>query len=60
MQIFFQRYPEVARDRPPIELEYREDVAILTIRTFSFGLQDHLNGTDTEMDYVLDLIKEKK
>jgi len=37
MHIFSQRYPEVARDLPPIELEYREDVAILTIRTFSFG-----------------------
>lgn len=37
MQIFSQRYPEVARDRAPIELEYRGDVAILTIRTFSFG-----------------------
>jgi len=37
MQIFSQRYPEVAQDRPPIELEYRGDVAILTIRTFSYG-----------------------
>lgn len=37
MQIFSQRYPEVARDLLPIELEYRGDVAILTIRTFSFG-----------------------
>lgn len=34
---FNERYPEVARQRPPIELEYREDVAILTIRTFSSG-----------------------
>jgi C-terminal processing protease CtpA/Prc len=37
MQIFRERYPDAASDRPPIELEYREDVAILTIRTFSFG-----------------------
>ncbi len=34
---FNQRYPDVARQRPPIDLEYREDVAILTIRTFSSG-----------------------
>jgi hypothetical protein len=37
MQIFAQRYPDAAREHPPIELEYRGDVAILTIRTFSFG-----------------------
>jgi hypothetical protein len=37
MQIFSQRYPEAAQNRLPIELEYRGDVAILTIRTFSFG-----------------------
>ncbi|MGD8539208.1 MAG: S41 family peptidase [Candidatus Aminicenantes bacterium] len=34
---FNQRYPDIARQRPPIELEYRGDVAILTIRTFSSG-----------------------
>jgi hypothetical protein len=43
MQIFSQRYPEAAQDRPPIELEYREDVAILTIRTFSFGAYQTAN-----------------
>jgi hypothetical protein len=32
---FNERYPDIARQRPPIELEYKEDVAILTIRTFS-------------------------
>ena len=30
-----RRYPEVYRDRPPIQLDYRNDVAILTVRTFS-------------------------
>jgi C-terminal processing protease CtpA/Prc len=30
-----RRYPEIYRDRPPIELEFRDDVAILTLRTFS-------------------------
>ncbi len=37
MDRFNQRYPGIARQRPPIELEYRGDVAILTIRTFSSG-----------------------
>ncbi len=37
MEIFSQRYPESSRDLTPIELEYRGDVAILTIRTFSSG-----------------------
>lgn len=37
MDRFSRRYPDVARQRPPIELEYKEDVAILTIRTFSSG-----------------------
>ena len=34
---FNQRYPDIARQSPPIELSYKEDVAILTIRTFSSG-----------------------
>jgi len=33
--IFQERYPEAAKDEPPIELEYRDDIAILTIRTFA-------------------------
>jgi hypothetical protein len=37
MQVFSERYPDAARDHPPIELDYRGGVAILTIRTFSFG-----------------------
>lgn len=36
-QIFSRRYPDVAQDRPPIEIKHRGDVAILTIRTFSSG-----------------------
>ncbi len=36
-QIFPQRYPEAAQNRPPIKIKYRGDVAILTIRTFSSG-----------------------
>ncbi len=32
---FRERYPEAARTKPPIELAYRGDTAILTIRTFS-------------------------
>jgi C-terminal processing protease CtpA/Prc len=32
--IFQKRYPEAAKDEPPIELEYRDEIAILTIRTF--------------------------
>jgi len=32
--IFEERYPEAAKNLPPIELEYRDDTAILTIRTF--------------------------
>lgn len=35
--IFNQRYPEAAKGSPPIQLEYKENVAILTIRTFSDG-----------------------
>lgn len=37
MNIFKQRYPEAAREFPPIELEYRKNAAILRIRTFSFS-----------------------
>jgi hypothetical protein len=33
-RIFEERYPDVARDLPPIELEYRENIAVLTIKTF--------------------------
>ena len=33
-RIFEKRYPDAARTLPSIELEYREDIAILTIRTF--------------------------
>ncbi len=32
--IFEERYPDVPRNLPPIELEYRANIAILTIRTF--------------------------
>jgi hypothetical protein len=30
-----RRYPEIYQDRPPIQLDYKNDVAILTVRTFS-------------------------
>ncbi len=32
--IIEERYPDAARNLPPIELEYRENIAVLTIRTF--------------------------
>jgi hypothetical protein len=32
--IFEERYTDVPRNLPPIELEYRENIAVLTIRTF--------------------------
>jgi len=35
--IFEARYPDAAKNPPPIELEYRGDIAILTIRTFGGG-----------------------
>ncbi len=35
--IFEARYPDAAKNPPPIELEYRGDIAILTIRTFVGG-----------------------
>lgn len=36
-RLFRQRYPEAAQEQPPLKVEYRDDVAILTIRTFSDG-----------------------
>jgi C-terminal processing protease CtpA/Prc len=36
-RIFQKRYPGANPSRPPMELDYRGDVAILTIRTFSDG-----------------------
>jgi C-terminal processing protease CtpA/Prc len=36
------------------------DRGIVPDYPFTRTIQDHLNGTDTEMDYVLDLIKEQK
>jgi hypothetical protein len=36
-RIFQKRYPQANLSRPPMELDYRDDVAILTIRTFSDG-----------------------
>lgn len=30
-----RRYPEIYRDRPPIQLDFKNGVAILTVRTFS-------------------------
>jgi C-terminal processing protease CtpA/Prc len=36
-RIYRKRYPEADPSRPPMELDYRDDVAVLTIRTFSDG-----------------------
>jgi C-terminal processing protease CtpA/Prc len=36
-RIFQERYPDAARSLPPLEVEYRGNTAILTIRTFSDG-----------------------
>jgi C-terminal processing protease CtpA/Prc len=36
-QTFRKRYPEAAETQPPMEMEYRGDAAVLTIRTFSDG-----------------------
>jgi C-terminal processing protease CtpA/Prc len=33
--IFASRYPEAQRERPPIQLEYKENIGILAVRTFS-------------------------
>lgn len=35
--IFEERYPDAAKSPPPIELDYRADIALLTIRTFVGG-----------------------
>jgi hypothetical protein len=35
--VFKKRYPEAAKNLPPIELDYRGEAAILTIRTFAEG-----------------------
>jgi len=32
-----RRYPEIYLNRPPIQFEYKNDIAILTVRTFSSG-----------------------
>jgi hypothetical protein len=36
-RLFRQRYPEAAQEKPPLKVEYRDDIAILTIQTFSDG-----------------------
>ncbi|MFA9452417.1 MAG: S41 family peptidase [Candidatus Aminicenantaceae bacterium] len=36
-RIFQERYPAATRSLPPLEVEYRGDTAVLTIRTFSDG-----------------------
>ncbi len=35
--IFSTRYPEAATEKPPIQLEYKKGIALLTIRTFGMG-----------------------
>ncbi|MFC2146727.1 S41 family peptidase [Acidobacteriota bacterium] len=34
---FEKRYPEAAKDKPPIELEYKGNIPVLTVRTFGGG-----------------------
>jgi len=34
---FEKRYPEAAKDKPPVELEYKGNIPVLTIRTFGGG-----------------------
>ena len=36
-RLYNQRYPEADQNRPPIKLAYKENVAILSIKTFSDG-----------------------
>jgi len=36
-ETFEKRYPEAAKNKPPIELEYKGNIPILTIRTFGGG-----------------------
>ena len=35
--VFKKRYPEAAKDKPPIELAYKGNIPVLTIRTFGGG-----------------------
>jgi hypothetical protein len=35
--VFAQRYPEAAAQLPPIQLEWKNDIAVLTVRTFGSG-----------------------
>ena len=64
-----ERYPELFEAQPPIELEYRDDIPILTVRTFGGGaysqagidygdfLQDAFDGFSSRgvTDLILDL-----
>jgi len=59
--IFKERYPEAARDEPPIELEYRDDIAILTIRTFvAFSYGQAKISYPSFMKKTFGELKEKK
>lgn len=35
--IFARRYPDAAGQRPPIQMEWKDDIAVLTVRTFGSG-----------------------
>jgi hypothetical protein len=35
--VFARRYPDAARQLPPIQVEWKEDIAVLTVRTFGSG-----------------------
>ena len=35
--IFYERYPEAAKENPPVQLDYRQGIALLTVRTFGVG-----------------------
>ncbi len=70
-QVFRQRYPEAAEDLPPIQIEYRGDVAILIAVSgyqypdrgiipdypFTPAIKDLIADKDTEMEYVIGLIQ---
>jgi C-terminal processing protease CtpA/Prc len=35
--IFYERYSEAAKEKPPIQLNHRQGIALLTVRTFGMG-----------------------
>lgn len=54
--IFTKRYPDAAKENPPIQLDYREDIAILTVRTFS--MEPYQNVKISYPTFLKDAFKE--